>query len=222
MRRPALSSFALALVAACTSPTRLADADRTLRARTPALHAVVRTPETFSVITPSDAAVSGLGIPGAIAANQMYERAGESMRTRHQLPDPALRVAEGVAAALREEFRAPELALPPAPAADAEPEAIAARFETGVVLDVRTNNSHVVYFSTDWTHYQLRYGASARLLEAPSGRVLWKGDCWIGGDPARRSPTFEQLVADDAAKLKAKLAAAGAECVRQLRARLVR
>jgi len=220
-----LVALLLALATSCTSTRNipLADAERARMAEAAALHVVLRAPASLTVRTPADAALGGLGVVGLVAASQEFEQEGESMRRRYQLPDPARSAAERFAAALRHKFGAPEAS--PAQDADAEAEAsaVAALFADGLVLDLRTEYWDLSYFgSGSMSRYRLDYRGSARLLEAPSGRVLWQARCVIEPPAARRAIELEKLVADDAALLKQKLAALGQACADKLWVRLQR
>jgi hypothetical protein len=212
-------AFALLVGLGCagTKSVPLAAADRAQIAQAPALHGVARTPEPFSVRTPGSAAAGGGGVLGGLGSLTLFQQKGEAMRSQYGLADPALRVAEQLGAALREEAGAPPLGLAKEPVTTDDPHAIAARFGSGVVLDVRTEYWEVLYYPTDWSHYRLLYRASARLLEAPAGRVLWQGECETESGAADGSPTLEALEANGAALLKSLLDAAADECASRLR-----
>jgi hypothetical protein len=183
---------------------------------------VVRLPERFSVRTPGAAVGGGGGLLGGLGSLELFRQKGDTMRSQYGLPDPALRVAEQLGAALGEEAGAPPLGLAREPVASDEPQGIAARFGAGLVVDVRTEHWELLYFPMDWSHYRLVYRASARLLEAPAGRVLWQSECVIEGGDASTSPTLEALEANGAALLKATLEAAADACATRLRAGFAR
>jgi hypothetical protein len=219
---PALLALAACLACAGTKTIPLAAADRAQIAQAPALHAVTRTPAAFSVRTPGAAAAGGGGVLGSVGSLTLFQQKGEAMRSEHGIADPALRVAEALGTALREDAGAPALGLAKEPAAGDEPQAIAARFGSGLVLDVRTEYWELLYYPTDWSHYRLLHRASARLLEAPSGRVLWQDECETESRDADGRPTLEALEGNGAALLKAMLDAAADECARRLRAGFAR
>lgn len=220
----ALVAFTLLSGLGCagTKSVPLAAGDRAQIAQAPALHAVVRTAGPFSVRTPGGAAAGGGGVLGGLGSLTLFQRKGEAMRSQYGLPDPALRVAEQLGAALREDAGAPPLGLAKEPVATDDPHAIAARFGSGLVLDVRTEYWELLYYPTDWSHYRLLYRASARLLDAPAGRLLWQGECETESGEADGSPTLEALEANGAALLKSLLDAAADECATRLRAGFAR
>jgi hypothetical protein len=221
--RCAVVSVAFALLAcAGTKSVPLAAADRVQIAQAPALHGVARTPEPFSVRTPGGAAAGGGGVLGGLGSLTLFQKKGEAMRSQYGLADPALRVAERLGSALLEDAAAPPLGLAKEPVATDDPGTIAARFGSGLVLDVRTEHWELLYHPTDWSHYRLVYRASARLLEAPAGRVLWQDECETESAETDGSPTLESLEANGAALLKSLLDAAADECATRLRAGFAR
>jgi hypothetical protein len=215
-----LAVFVLAAGVACagTKSLPLAATDRAGIASAPVVHGVVRTPDRFSVRTPGGAVAGGGGLLGGLGSLELFREKGEAMRTRHGIPDPALRVVAQLGAALGEDVGAPPLGLVKEPIPSDDPQAIAARFERGLVLDARTEYWELLYYPTDWSHYRLAYRASARLIEAPSGRVLWRDECVIESDETGPRPTLEALEADGAALLKTMLEQAADACAARLRA----
>lgn len=214
--------LAAALACAGTKSVPLAASDRAQIARAPALHAVTRTAAPFSVRTAGAAAAGGGGVLGGLGSLTLFQQKGEAMRKQHGIADPALRVAERLGASLHEEAGAPPLGLVREPVATDESAAIAARFGNGLVLDLRTEYWELLYYPTDWSHYRLVYRASARLVEAPSGRMLWRDECETESGKAGERPTLEALEADGAALLKSMLDAAADECATRLRAGFAR
>lgn len=211
---------ALAAGVACagTQSVPLAAADRAAIAAAPVVHAVTRTPDRFSVRTPGGALGGGGGVLGGLGSLELFREKGEALRTRHAIPDPALRVVAQLGAALGEDVGAPPAGLVPEPVSSEDPRAIAAGFRSGLVLDARTEYWELLYYATDWEHYRLAYRASARLIEAPSGRVLWRDECLIESDENGASPTLAALEANGAALLKTMLEQAADACVARLRA----
>jgi hypothetical protein len=215
-----LAVFALAAGVACagTRSIPLAATDRAAIAAAPVVHAVVRTPDRFSVRTPGGAFAGGGGMLGGLGSLELFREKGEAMRTRYGIPDPALRVVAQLGVALGEDVGAPPLGVVREPITSDDPQAIAARFGRGLVLEARTEYWELLYQPTDWTHYRLAYRSSARLLEAPSGRVLWREECVIESDDTDPRPTLDALEANGAALLKTILERAADACVARLRA----
>jgi hypothetical protein len=83
----------------------------------------------------------------------------------------------------------------------------------GIVIDVETRSWELRYFPFDWRHYQVNYSARARLIDATTGRQIARETCDYSSGDDEPSPTYDELVRDNAMLLKAKLDAAAASCV---------
>ncbi len=213
----------LLLVAACTTGTdSLEPEERAALGRTPALHLAIRVPADFVVHTPENRRVELQGVVGIVMAHKASESAGADLRQRYGLPDPALAAGESFAASLRRSLGAPEISSRAEEIdADAEPAAVAARFPDGVVLDFRTESWDLSYEGSGSNElYVVHYRALARLVEAPSGRVLWQLHCRIDPSAARHGNELEKLLDDGGAGLKERLTAAGRACAVELERRL--
>ncbi|UUZ53425.1 hypothetical protein LP419_32130 [Massilia sp. H-1] len=90
------------------------------------------------------------------------------------------------------------------------------------MLDVETSKWGLSTFATDWFHYELHYQANARLIDTESGAVVATGVCKDAPDDKAKAPNFDQLMIDNAALLKQKLASAASECAAALRAKMLR
>jgi hypothetical protein len=197
----------------------LAAADRSLVRGAPTVHAV-HGKASFSVRTPGGALAGGGGALGALVSEQVAESGGESMRGRVPIADPAVRVGERLGSVLEHKLGAPRIQVVPEPVLADGAKVLAARFGPGLVLALQTEQWMLFYYPTDWSHDRVSYSASARLLDAADGRVLWQSACeFVGSDPAT-SPTLEELEANDGALLRVKLDEAADACARQLEARL--
>lgn len=98
----------------------------------------------------------------------------------------------------------------------------AARGRARYMLDVETEKWGLSTFATDWFHYDLHYQASARLIDTESGAVVASGVCKDTPDDKARAPNFDQLMIDNAALLKTRIATAALECVASLKAKMLR
>lgn len=82
-----------------------------------------------------------------------------------------------------------------------------------LILDVMTVNWSVAYFPTDWSHYRVIYSAKASLIDAKSKVVLAEGFCAKVPEQTPESPTYDQLLANGAERLKQELKMAADYCV---------
>jgi hypothetical protein len=96
-----------------------------------------------------------------------------------------------------------------------------ARARARFMLDVETSQWGLSTFATDWFHYELHYQAKARLIDTESGTVVASGECKDVPDDKAKAPNFDQLMIDNAALLKQKLASAANECAAALKAKML-
>ena len=138
--------------------------------------------------------------------------------------DPALEITQELLTALESEKGARRADGLLAVADDSNPKDIARAARGGgrFMLDVETSKWGLSTFMTDWFHYELHYQASARLIDTESGAVVASGVCKDAPDDKASAPNFDQLMIDNAALLKSRLAVAARECVVALKAGLLR
>ncbi len=86
-----------------------------------------------------------------------------------------------------------------------------------LLLDVQSLGSQFRYFPTDWSHYAVDSAFKVRLLDVHSESLIAEGFCrqTTQKDPA--PPTKDELLADNAARLKAILATQRDACLQQLK-----
>ncbi len=91
----------------------------------------------------------------------------------------------------------------------------------GLVVDVETRSWLLGYFPFDWSHYRVMYSARARLIDATTGKQIARETCDYSSGDDVPSPTYDEVLANSAALLKAKLDAATASCVDTLAKKLL-
>jgi hypothetical protein len=85
-----------------------------------------------------------------------------------------------------------------------------------LLLDVQSLGSQFRYFPTDWSHYAVDSAFKVRLLDVHSAALIAEGFCrqTTQKDPA--PPTKDELLDDNAARLKAILASQRDACLQKL------
>lgn len=89
-----------------------------------------------------------------------------------------------------------------------------------LILDVRTINWMFSYFPTTWGKYRVSYSVSARLIDNRTKTVIAEGFSHLVPDETPDAPTHEELLANQAARLKAELKKAADFCISDLKARI--
>ncbi len=84
------------------------------------------------------------------------------------------------------------------------------------IVDVQTINWGFAYFPTDWTHYRVLYSVKARLYDAQTKTVLAEGFCRRAPEKTDTSPTYDEMLANQAAVIKKALLQWRDECTAEL------
>jgi hypothetical protein len=151
-------------------------------------------------------------IGGAVAGGAMVS-AGNDIVQQNTIQDPAEHIGAALGGALAAKFaaraNAPRMQL----STDEVAEVAKNASGTDLVLDVRTINWGFVYFPTSWSKYRVMYSARTRLIDAKKGQVLAEAGCAAPvAENADAAPTYDEMLADGAARLKKELAQAADHC----------
>jgi hypothetical protein len=84
------------------------------------------------------------------------------------------------------------------------------------VVDVDPPGMTLIYFSFDWTHYDLMYLDFVRVIDVPSNKVVATGRCFIKTEK-QGAATHDALIADDGALLKQVIARKADACLIKLK-----
>lgn len=169
----------------------------------------------FAAMTAGKAAFAVLGALAMISE-------GNGIIARNKVADPADAIAAGLVASLAGGYSARAADQPVSVAVDdVAGVATAANGAARFIVDVQTLNWSFGYFPSDWTHYRVIYTAKARLIDAQSKSVVAEGFCKQIPETNEGAPTYDELLAGQAALLKARLAAAGEACLQTLKAEML-
>ena len=164
----------------------------------------------FAAMTPTKAAF------GAIGAAAMVSEGNEIVKT-HRIEDPAVYIGERLASALGTRYsirRSPK----GAPVASDEAADLAkSAAASDLALDVRTINWSLAYYPTSWGRYRVIYSARLRLVDTRTGKVLAEGGCARVPDDASTAPSYDELLANNAERLKKELQSAAEFCANEFR-----
>lgn len=164
------------------------------------------------------AGTSAFALLGAMA--EIAE--GKKLSAKYNLQDPAPEIGVAIA-----NLFAPSKGATVAPAplvvTDDRPAAlITGAGGANYIVDVVSGGITSMYFSTDWSHYGVLYTANLRILDVATGATLTKGRCVIKAKRTPESPTNDEMMADDAKRLKLMIAEAGEACVADLKVKVLK
>lgn len=98
------------------------------------------------------------------------------------------------------------------------PKELAAQYsDADVLLDVQTINWSFVYFPTDWNSYRVIYSAKIRVIDVKKSKLLAEGFCSRIPENSETAPSHDELLADQAARLKQELRIGADHCVEEFR-----
>lgn len=102
-----------------------------------------------------------------------------------------------------------------------KPEAIARRYPgSDSVLDVGTISWGVSYYPTDFSHYRVLYSVKLNLVDTKTGRNIAEAFCARKPEKTPDAPTYQELLANGAARLKSAINASAQSCLEELRHKL--
>ncbi|EJL85582.1 hypothetical protein PMI16_03439 [Herbaspirillum sp. CF444] len=168
----------------------------------------------FVAMTAGKAAFALLGTFAMISeGNQIVEK--------NQVSDPADSIASALTSTLSERYGAHAVSAPIAVnSEDTGQISASAKDRARYIVDVQTVGWGFGYFPTDWTHYRVFYNAKARLIDAQNKSLIAEGFCKRFPTESEGAPTYDELMANEATLLKAKLSTAMTECVATLQAEM--
>ena len=164
----------------------------------------------FAAMTPAKAQA---GIAGAF----MMTGVGNGIVRDNHIEDPAVLMGADLVQALAAARGATVVEAPVAVKGQSPKDIAVAAGEAKYVLDVATIYWGYLYQSFDWEHYNVLYTARLKLIDATSKTVIAEGFCkWKPAKDARL-PNAEELLANEAAEVKAQLAQARAACTAEFK-----
>ncbi|RZT10095.1 hypothetical protein SAMN05216319_1453 [Duganella sp. CF402] len=139
----------------------------------------------------------------------------------YDIEDPA----QSISQRLLQELQSARSVRPVAPAvfvdsSDPEKLATSAKGAAKYILDVETTYWSFLYFPADWKHYRIMYTADARLIDAESKKVVAESRCVRIPDATPTSPTYQELLDNQAQVLKNELKIAADACAKSFKAEM--
>ncbi|MBU2136783.1 MAG: hypothetical protein KKA45_11350 [Alphaproteobacteria bacterium] len=168
--------------------------------------------DTLVVLQARNAAFGAIG-------GVMNAHSGKTIVRDNQISDPAGPLAHKLAGELAQ-LRSARLADVPVPPGDKAASAQASRTYSHVVV-VDTLYWGFMYFATDWLHYNVLYTSRLRLFDTASNENVAVKTCsWESVKAGSGKFTHNELMANNAAQLKAQFAKATEACAVEFRGAL--
>jgi hypothetical protein len=170
---------------------------------------IIYTVREMPAFSATSTANVSFGVIGALAAVSE----GNKIIAENKVADPADAISAALAGAMQSSQGMQIVGQPlKVDTSDAARIAELAKGKARFVLDVQTQNWSVIYFPTNWTHYRVQYVATARLIDVDARSVVAEAPCKQVPESDANAPTYDQMLANGAARLKATLAAYAQAC----------
>jgi hypothetical protein len=205
-----LIATAVLLTGCVSTTTKTIDAQALSAVRKQSVVHTTRNMPDFSEMTPAK-------VPfGLIGAALMISEGNKTVAS-NKVADPANAIAGALLNAMQS-AQGMQVVASPVRIDSEDPARIAelAKGKARFVLDVRTLVWQMLYFPTDWTHYRVFYTAKARLIDVDTRAVVAEAFCKQLPDSNVNAPTFDEMLALNAARLKVINAAHAQACAESL------
>lgn len=167
----------------------------------------------FAAMTAGKAMFAMVGAAAMISA-------GNGIIRDNNVEDPADYISHALAADLSEKHQLTVVDNAGQIVADEAPDKLASQYAAAqYLLDVRTINWSFAYFPTDWNSYRVMYSAKLRLIDTGNGNVVAESFCPYMPDKTAAAPSYEQLLANQAQRLKDELRLAAEHCLAEFKSK---
>lgn len=171
-------------------------------------------PPTFIMTTAANGALGMIGAFASIAEGKRIVRA-------YGLEEPSNVMAAQIAEAFASS-KGGRVADAPILVEDEKPDLLAANVaKAQYIIDVQPAGANAIYYSLDWTRYHVLLGTRVRILDGSNGKVIANGKCFINTKKAPESPTYDELMAGNAERLKQEIASVRDACTAELKAKVL-
>jgi hypothetical protein len=182
---------------------------------------LVRRPDPGFELVTSGGSIAGAFAffgPGHITSGRStVQDAGRRLVADDQIEDPAVALGAALLADMAGAYRLQVLAENAAIVEDDKQlEAFRKTNPVDLILEFHTEAWRTYYF-LDFKHYDVWYYAKARLIDGRTGSVIRHAKCAHKPDKTANSPTIDELLADNGARLRVAVVAAKQLCLAALR-----
>ena len=148
----------------------------------------------------------------------LAKEAGRGLVSEQGVQDPKLIITSALSRALEERYNV-KVIRPEIETSSDDPGSVSDQFSNNIayVLDVRTTNWYFAPINVWSSGYVVRYTTIVSIIEKRTRSVVAQAACDKYSDLSNKAPTYDALVANDAALLKTILAASASACAEQIK-----
>ena len=213
------AGLAITLAGCATPEVRLADSKGDVNLRGQSVTIVHEEAPSFGALTADKAMFA---VVGAFAAHEK----GRKIIAENRIEDPSRRIERKLAQHLRRHYHTKANPNVVDFSKRDKPDDMGAwaksNAASGIILDVVTRGWGFNYFPTTWTRYRTGYSGIVRLIDAKSGKTIVQYTCQAGGpENADAAPTYDEMLANQAAYLKKTLNGYADTCVEKVKSKVL-
>ena len=174
----------------------------------------------FRAVTRAGMAIRFVPIIGHPAAMESMTSAGNALVQEYQISDPAPAIAAEIARRMESRYGITYAGVGSVVVIEDDVSTVSASYkQVPLVLDVKTLNWGLLYFRVWSDRYRAFYVARIRVIDTGSSTVIAEGPCRSVPEQTDDSPTYDELVENSAARLKADLKKAIRFCIEEFSSR---
>ena len=160
------------------------------------------------------------GVFGGALGGVSTISAGNKIIKENEVEDPANYISEALIKDLSQKYNLNVIDMDNTIASSKKVSELSKQYgDVDLLIDVRTINWMFSYFPTDWDNYRVSYSAKLRLIDTHNNKVLAEGFCSRVPDKTDSSPTYDELLANKATRLKEELKVAADYCIQEFRSK---
>jgi hypothetical protein len=170
---------------------------------------------------PFMAMTAGKALLGTQGVTAMVE-AGQTLVADNEIPDAARELGRQLLAWTQAQYGVTAAAAAPVSIESTDTAELAAAARgVDLLLDVQPKSIGFRYRRTDPTHYVVYSSFKLRVIDVPHAQLLAEGFCRRTSKDDPDTPTYDELLADHAARLKAVLDAQRDACLGQFKSEVL-
>jgi hypothetical protein len=213
------AALALMMLTACVSTkpaSRPIGAGASLEGKSVVL--VMAASPDFGVVSSGNQIVAGL-FPAIAGRNAHAIRdAGNGVRADDHIEDPARAIGHALLAELAGTYHLKVADSHGIFAIAQEPQQLAKQYpDTDLIMAVITSQWGMLYTPMHLTRYDVRYSATAKLVDAKSGRLIREATCIHRPKYSPNAPTYDEMLENSGQRLVSALKAAQEMCLESFR-----
>ncbi|MBP7880249.1 MAG: hypothetical protein KAZ75_02050 [Acinetobacter sp.] len=167
---------------------------------------------------PSFLATTALNVQFALLGLAAQISSGNKIINENQVEDPAIYIANELAKTLESQLGITHITTSTSTTTTNNIKTLAEQHkEADILLDVQTTYWQSIYYTSDWNNYRVVYAAKLRLIDTKNKKVIAESICSKKQDDKKNSPSYDQLIANNAAVLKAALKSHADECISEFK-----